>query len=247
MMPFLLQNLALAAILISFCAATPYIHIENLSKESICYKVEYSDGAGTFPNNANCGATGPQVAGFWLAPGQSNFTTKATNATGHFFNGAITAMLNNKNTCGARNEINFSNVNMPFYDVDYQYGISDGTCGPLDGSNLSGERDTLGKANKAWRTLNSTTKGQLLNNSSQYLRQGANGSLTYINMDMGAWPNRIDVIQFFQVTAGFKAYMCPGSEDNVVWPKTSTHARLVGLADQQTRSAVTDTIVITSY
>ena len=246
-MLFLLKNLALAALLISFCAAMPYIHIENLSKQRICYKVEYSNGTGTFPNNTDCGATGDQVAGFWLAPGQRNFTTKATNATGHLFNGAITAVLNNKTTCGARNEINFSNATMPFYDVDYQYGISDGTCGPPNSSYLSGERDTLGKANKAWRTLNSTTKSQLLRNSSQYLRQGANGSLTYINMGMEAWPNRIDVIRFFQATAGFKAYMCPGSVANVVWPKNSTHARLVDLADQQTRNAVTDTIVITSY
>lgn len=245
-MLFLLKNLALAAILISSCAATPSIRIENLSKQSVCYKVEYSTGTGTFPNNTDCGATGDQVAGFWLGPGQSNFT-KATNANGHLFNGAITAVLNNKTARGARNEINFSNPTMPFYDVDYQYGISDGTCGPPNSSHLSGERDTLGKANKAWRTLNSTTKGQLLQNSSQYLRQGANGSLTYINMGMEAWPNRIDVIRFFQVTAGFKAYMCPGSVDNVIWPKNSTHAKLVDLADRQTASAVTDTIVITSY
>lgn len=246
-MLFLLKRLALAAVLISFCAATPSIRIENLSKQSVCYKVEYSDGTGAFPNNTDCGAAGDQVAGFWLALGQSNFTVKATNATGHLFNGAITAVLDNKTTCGARNEINFSNATMPFYDVDYQYGISDGTCGPLNSGNLSGERDTLGKANKAWRTLNSTTKIQLLENSSQYLRQGANGSLTYINMGIEAWPNRTDVIWFFQVTAGFKAYMGPGSVDNVIWPKNSTHARLVDLADQQTTSAVTDTIVITSY
>lgn len=246
-MLFFLKDLALAATLISSCAATPSIRIENLSKQSVCYKVEYSTGTGTFPNNTDCGAIGDQVAGFWLGPGQSNFTTKATNATGHLFNGAITAVLNNKTARGARNEINFSNPNMPFYDVDYQYGISDGTCGPPNSSQLSGERDTLGKANKAWRTLNSTTKSQLLQNSSQYLRQGANGSLIYINMGMEAWPNRIDVIRFFQVTAGFKAYMCPGSVDNVIWPKNSTHAKLVDLADQQTASAVTDTIVITSY
>ena len=240
------KSLALAATLISLCAATPHILIQNLSKQRICYKVEYSNGTGVFPNQTVCGATGPEIAGFWLDSGHSK-GFKATGSTGQHFNGAITAVLNNNKDRGARNEINFLNPTKPFYDVDYQYGISDGTCGPPNSTNLSGERDTLGKANKAWQTLNQTMKNDLLK-FPQYLRQDANGSLTYINMGVEAWPTlALEVIRFFQVTAAFNAYMGPGSQAGVSWPKNSMHEKLVALADRQVLSALTEMIVITSY
>ena len=246
MMLFPRKSLALAATLISFCAPTPYIQIQNRSKQGICYKVEYSNGIGVFPNETVCGVTGIEIAGFWLDSGQSK-AFKATGSTGQHFNGAITAVLNNNKDRGARNEINFSNPTMPYYDVDYQYGISDGTCGPPNSTNLSGERDTFGKANTAWKTLNQATKNELLR-FPQYLRQDANGSLTYINMGVEAWPDLApEVIRFFQVTAAFKAYMAPGSQANVTWPKNSMHEEVVALADQQTLNALTDQIVITSY
>ena len=238
--------MALAAIIISFCAPTPHIRIENRSKQSICYRVEYSDGTGAIPKDTDCGIPGDGIAGFWLRPSQQS-VYKAINATGQPFNGAITAIINNEK--GARNEINFSNTTMPYYDVDYQYGISDGTCGPPNSTReyLAGEKDALGKANIAWRSLNQTTQKSLLDKGPQYLYQGPNGSLTHINMSIDAWPDRADVIQFFQLTAGFKAYMSPGSVGDVTWPTNSLHAKLVDLANQQTRSALTDMIVVTSY
>ena len=250
-MLFLGKGLALVAMLVSFCASTPYIRIQNLSQKPICYKVEYSSGTGAFPNETACGAIGAEVAGFVLDPGKSR-GFKATGSDGQLFNGAITAMLNDKANTGARNEINFLNPAMPFWDVDYQYGISDGTCGPPNSTHLSGERDTLGKANKAWQTLDQTTKTHLLG-FPQYLKQDASGSLTYINMgpeawENGAWANTaLDLIRFFQVTAGFKAYVSPGSVAGQTWPENSPQQELVDLANQQTLSASTDTLLVTSY
>ena len=246
--------LALAAILIAFSTSTPissgtstpHIRIDNKSKDRICYKVEYSNGTGIFPKDAVCGgAEGPQVAGFWLSSGEQK-VVQATNSSGIGFNGAITTVLNKQSLLGARYEINFSNITNPFWDVDWQYGITDGTCGPLNSNHLTGERDTLGKANAAWRTLDQTKKNHL-RQFPEYLKQGANGSLTHINMTVGAWPERADVIQFFQETAGFKGYVGPGSVNGAIYGKDSTLQKLVDLADLQTTSDVTNTIAITSY
>ena len=246
---------ALAAILISVGTSspispgtpTPQIRIDNKSKDRICYKVEFSNGTGIFPQDAVCGgAQGPQVAGFWLNAGEQK-VVPATNASGIGFNGALTTVLNKQSLLGARYEINFSNLTDPFWDVDWQYGISDGTCGPLNnGNHLTGERDTLGKANAAWRTLDQTKKQQLLQ-FPEYLVAGANGSLTQINMTVDAWPERADVIQFFQETAGFRGYVGPGSVTDQQYGKDSELQKLVHLADLQTTSDVTNTIVITSY
>ena len=253
-MLLLRKVLALAAILISFgtstpissSTSTPHIRIENKSKDRICYKVEFSNGTGIFPKDAVCGgAEGPQVAGFWLGSGQHK-VVEATNSSGIGFNGAITTVLNKQSLLGARYEINSSNITDPFWDVDWQYGITDGTCGPLNSKHLTGERDTLGKANAAWRTLDQTKKNQLLK-FPEYLVQGANGSLTHINMTIDAWPERADVIQFFQETAGFKGYVGPGSVNGAIYGKHSTLQKLVNLADLQTTSDVTNTIAITSY
>ncbi|KAF6236130.1 hypothetical protein HO173_005759 [Letharia columbiana] len=241
-MLFLQKTLTLAAILISFCAPMPLIRIQNISKENICYMVEYSNGTGTFPNETICGID----RGFWLNSGQTK-DFKATGFDGEHFNGAVTAWLKNNTFRGARNEINLLNQSMAWYDVSYQYGISDGTCGPANSSDLSGEKDSLGKANSAWKTLSYPIKRQLLK-SPQYLRQGKNGSLVHINMGVEAFPyGAPDVVMFFQATAGFKAYMGSGSATDVTWPPNSVQAELVPLADKQTLSAPTDHIVITSY
>ena len=245
-MLYLRKSLALAAILISSCAPTPEIHVNNNSNESIYYKVEYSNGTGVFDDNAVCAeAKGDLVAGFWLSSGQTKIL-KATNSNGIAFNGAITAVINNT-FIGARNEIDYTNLTVPFFDVSYQYGITDGTCGPPNKSPLAGERDTLGKANTAWKTLNQTMKNHLLR-FPRYLKQDdVNGSLTFINMTIDAWPARLDVINFFQATAGFKAYMGPGSVKDVTWSKNSTQQKVIDLADKQTMSTKTDTIIINSY
>ena len=243
-MLFLQNSLALAAILISFCASTPLIRVHNFSKERICYKVEYSNGTGAFPQEAVCDdAKGIQVGGFWLDPNQTKEVT-AIGKDGQRFNGAITAVLKNNTIQGARNEINLLNTTMSWYDVDYQYGISDSTCGPFNSTNFSGERDALGKANAVWKTLNQTMKTELLAYP-QYLSE-SNGSLVVISMGIDAWPSLAPkAIWFFQVTAGFKAYMSPGG--NITYPKNSTLSTLQDLANKQTLADPSDHFLITSY
>ena len=191
------------------------------------------------------GIGGPNIAGFSLSPGEHK-VVKAINSSGIGFNGALTTVINNI-TLGTRYEINFSNLIYPYWDVDYQYAITDGTCGPPNSSKTSGERHTLTKANKAWKTLNQTRKNQLLK-FPQYLKQDdANGSLTYINMGVEAWPARADVIEFFQLTADFQGYMGPGSVDGTIYEKNSTLQKLVHLADLQTKSEPAHSVVVTSY
>lgn len=225
--------------------------------------MEYSNGTGAFPNTTVCGAAqGPKIGGFWLNSGQT-WDTKAIGSDGENFNGAITAVLENNTVWAARNEINLLDSSIAWYDVDYQYGISGSTCGPAnDSSRLSGERDPLGTANRAWGTLNQTTKNQLLA-FPKYLREGENGSLTYINMDLAAWPylppgvapgsdtplnpETLAVLTFFQLTAGFNAYMSPGSVEGMDWPDNTIQKDLVGNADRQTRNVSADHFFITSY
>ncbi len=242
-MLFTRKTLALAALLASFCTPTPQILVQNHSKQSICYKVEYTSGIGAFPNKTICGATGVAIGGFRLDSGQS----LPVDATG--FNGGISAVLNDNTYVGARNEINFEvNPAKPFWDVDYQYGISDGTCGPLNSNNLRGERDALGKANTAWHTLSASKRDYLTKKFPDYLKQDASGSLTYITMTIDAWPSKaLEVIEFFQVTANFSAYMSPGSESNKNYSDDPAREEDVKLADADTDAATTDEIVITSY
>lgn len=219
--------------------------------------VEYSNGTGIFPNVTHCGGDqGYEVAGFELNAGLSKDFT-AVDSYGQRFNGAITAWVNNS-TRGARNEINLLNVTETWYDVDYERGISGSTCGPAnDYSAASGEPDPLGQANKAWKTLGRAAKMQLLALPT-YL-QGNNRALNYVHMDKAAWPylapgeasrplnpKLLAVIAFFQKTANFNAYICPGSVEG--WtPPTNFTQELVGLADKQSRSSSSDHMVITSY
>ncbi len=246
------EILALAATLISFCAPSPLlrppprIRVQNLSREPICYKVEYSNGTGTFPTEAVCDdAKGNQVGGFWLDPNQTREFTAIGKDDGQRFNGAITAVLKNNTVQGARNEMNLCNDTVSWFDVDYQYGISSGTCGPLNSSNLSGEKDALGKANAAWKNLNQTMKTELLTYP-QYFNQ-SNGSLVDISMRIDAWPYlALKPIWFFQVVASFKAYMSPGGK-NTSLPTDSLQYTLQELANGQTFQGPSDHFVVTSY
>lgn len=225
----------------------PHVSIRNFSNQNICYSVEYSNGTGAFPSSAICGGVkGNETGGFWLDSGKIK-EVNAIGLDGQPFCGAITAMLDNNTLTGARNEMNFLNARQTYYDISYEYGISDGTCGPADGSNPAGELHTLSKANKAWRSLNQTTKDYLLT-FPDYLKQGGNGSLDYINMNINAWPDLApDVVYFFQATAGFQGYMGSGSVRDVEYPAGSLRNISVGLADKQCRSSPSNQFVITSY
>lgn len=257
-MLILRKTLALAAILISFCTPKPQISVRNHSNQTICYKVEYSNGTGAFPSveysnrtfdfpSAICGAAnGTKTGGFWLKSGQA-MDVDATGIDGVPFNGAITPVLNDNSFIGPRCEVNLLNASVTYYDMSYQYGISDATCGPAGNTNLAGERYPLQKANKAWKTLNQTMKNHLLT-FPEYLKQSKNGSLDYININLKAWPIYApEVVYFFQITAGFQGYMGPGSVENVTYPAGTIQNISVKAADAQVKSSSSRQIVIDSY
>ena len=252
------KTLALAAILISLCTPTPNISVRNLSNQTICYKVEYSNGTGAFPSveypnrtfafpSAICGqANGTGTGGFRLQSGQT-LDVDATGIDGLPFNGAITPVLNDNSFIGARCEVNLLNATVTYYDMSYEYGITDATCGPADGINLAGERYPLLKANKAWTTLNQTTRNHLLS-FPEYLKQGKNGSLDYINMNLNAWPTYApEVVYFFQITAGFRGYMGTGSVRGVTYPAGTIQNISVDAANAQVLNSPSRQIVIDSY
>ena len=240
------KTLALAAILTSFCTPTPHISVRNFSKQDICYEVEYSSGIGAFPSEAICGTVkGSGTGGFWLKTGQVR-EFEAIGHNGTRFNGAITPALEDNQFTGCRNELNFLDPNLTYYDMSYSYGISDGTCGPANGTSHSGERHALMKANRAWKTLNQTTKDHLLTHN-DLLKQGKNGSLDYINMTVDAWPQAPDVVYFFQVTAGFQGYMGPGSVKDIEYKPGTIQNISVGVADRQVQHSPSDQFYVTSY
>ena len=247
-MIYLPKTLALAAILTSLSAADPLVRIQNYSNQNICYMVEYSSGVGTFPTEAACNnEQSATVAGFWVNSGQ----VREFNAPG--FNGAITAILSGNTIRGARHEINFVDPGETWYDVDYEYGISDSTLGPIGGqdtedghNSLAGEPDAYAKANAAWVHLDPATKSQLLA-FPQYLAQADNGNLDWINMDTAGPAVAPAVVYFFQITADFTAYLNPGSvAGRWVDPNTSQDVAKTA-ADKKTWLVGTDQMVITSH
>ena len=248
-MIYLPTTLALAAILTSLSAATPLVQIQNYSNQTICYLVEYSSGAGAFPTEAACNNDqGAMIAGFWVNSGQ----TREFNAPG--FNGAITAILSGNTIRGARHEINLAaNPGQTWYDVDYEYGISDSTLGPIGGqdtedghNSLSGEPDAYAKANAAWVHLDPATKSELLA-FPQYLAQADGGSLDWIHMDINAPVVAPAVVYFFQITADFTAYLNPGSVAGQWVDPGTSQAVAKTAADKKTWLVGTDQMVITSH
>ncbi|MCJ1454309.1 hypothetical protein MMC28_004662 [Mycoblastus sanguinarius] len=186
-----------------WAASDSLVYINNTSPADICYKVEFSSGL--FPTDTTCDSS----PGFVVKAGQT-----VSLHTGAGFNGAITAIINNVK--GIRNEINFAAApGGTWYDTDYELGMSDGTLGPADGrqrsnggqrfSSLSGEQNTLAKANAAWPET--TNKAELTTYNS-YIAQGSDGKLVHVYMDGNA-PEV--VTEFFQLTANFTAYIGPGS------------------------------------
>ena len=138
-----------------------------------------------------------------------------------------------------------------WYDVDYQLGISNSTLSPTDSQpqninghqlpSVSGEQNTLAKANAAWPKT--TNKAQLLV-SSYYLQQGSTGELTHIYMDVNA---PADVVQFFQLTASFTAYIGAGSVASVSVAPNTVQGDMVQTADEKSWFVNTQAMVITAY
>ena len=198
----------------------PVVTIINTSSQDKTYDVETDSGApkSAFQSCAGCITVGAgQTVNFHPGP----------------FNGALTA----NHHAGTRHELNF--VSQPgscWYDDDMQYGMSDETLGPSDHSGrISGEQDTLAKANAAWSHTDSGTQQTLLD--SGYFA-GDHQKLTMVRMD-GSAPQ--SVISWLQVDADFDAYIGAGS----VAGQGSTP--LDHAADQQTAFCGTNKMTITVY
>lgn len=223
---------ALATFLTTISATS--ITFQNMGSANICYMAELSSG--TFPSPTTCA----QGTGIAVSAGQT--TTVPLSPT---FNGALTAWTNNVR--GARYEINFAaTAGSTWYDADYQLGMSSGTVGPSDNrklstgqSSLSGEPDVLAKANAAWpHTANQAALLAFPN----YLKQGPNGQLSFVYCDTDA-PQV--VIDFFQVTAEFDAYIDAGSVAGVT--PSAADAEAVRMADAQSLQVDTQDMSIIAH
>lgn len=233
-MPTFHNLAALAAVLATASASS--ITFQNVGSQNICYMVEISSG--TFPSTTVCG----------LAPGiPVNAGQTTTIDLDPSFNGALTAWTGSGSIRGARYEINFAaTTGSTWYDADYQLGMSDGTVGPSDNrklangeSSLSGEPDTLAKANAAWPQ---TTNQAALLAYPNYLKQGSDGTLTYVYCDSNA-PQV--VIDFFQVTADFSAYIDAGSVAGVT--PSAADAEAVKMADAMSLQVDTQDMTIVAH
>ena len=222
----------LAAILATASASS--ISFQNTAATDLCYMVELSSG--TFPSTGPCGLG----QGISVKAGQ----TVDLNIDPSF-NGALNAFTNGVR--GARYEINFAaTAGSTWYDTDYQMGMSDGTLGPIDNrrlangqNSLSGEPDCLAKANAAWP---STPNQAALLAFPQYLTQGSNGGLTFVYCDSNA--PRV-VIDFFQVTADFTAYIDAGSVAGVT--PSAADAQAVKMANANSYQVDTQDMKIVAY
>lgn len=124
--------------------------------------------------------------------------------------------------------------------------MSDGTVGPTslqpldNGQNsLSGEPDCLAKANAAWPTT--ANKADLLAYT-QYLKQGSDGTLTFVYSDSNS-PQV--VIDFFQVTADFTAYIDAGSVAGVT--PSAADAEAVKMANANSYQVGTQDMTIIAH
>ncbi|KAL8790377.1 MAG: hypothetical protein Q9195_006395 [Heterodermia aff. obscurata] len=142
---------------------------------------------------------------------------------------------------GTRHEVNFRG-SPTWYNADMQYGMSNSTLGPTDGSkridggdSLAGEQDCLAKANAAWGDLDAGTQSSLLNTG---FLQGSSAGLSMVSMGSSA-PR--SVVRFFQMTADFNAYVDAGS---VVGETTDDMGKV---ADQFSYSVTTNKLTITAY
>lgn len=227
------HTLATLATILATASASS-ITFQNAGSNDICYMAEVSSG--TFDYNTPCGlGTGIPVKAGQTTPVDLDPT----------FNGALTAWTNGVR--GARYEINFAaTAGSTWYDSDYQLGMSDGTVGPSDNrklsngdSSLSGEPDTLAKANAAWP--DTTNKAALLAYG-DYLKQASDGKLSFVYCDTNA-PQV--VIDFFQVTADFDAYIDAGSVAGVT--PSAADAEAVKMANANSLQVNTQDMTIVAH
>lgn len=196
--------------------------------------------SGTFPTTTTCGpSTGISV------PAGAKTTVPLDGS----FNGALTAWTGQDNKIrGARYEVNFAvSATSTWYDADYQLGMSDGTIGPLDNRkllngqpSLTGEADTLAKANAAWPPPEAAA---LLAHPEYFKQEGGSGKLSFVYCDANA-PQA--VIDFFQVTAEFDAYIDAGSVAGVS-SSGAEDAQAVRMADLKSLEVGTQEMLIVAH
>lgn len=235
-------------------SAAPSITFQNASPHDICYGAELSSG--TFPSTTLCGPPSSPTTGITVPAGAT--TTVPLPAS---FNGALTAWTTGPaagppRTRGARYELNFAaSATSTWYDADYQLGMSDGTLGPRDHrpllnggqhpSSLTGEPDTLAKANAAWP--HADDRAALLAYP-EYIRADEDGGkLTFVYCDADA-PSV--VVHFFQVTATFEAYVDAGSVAGVGGGPAGgggVDAQAVRMADVKSLEVGTQEMLIVAY
>ena len=124
-----------------------------------------------------------------------------------------------------------------------EYGMSNSTLAPTDGSKridggdpLAGEQDCLAKSNAVWSDVDWNTQNALLETG--YLNGTSGGHLTAVSMGAGA---PLNVVEFFQMTADFNAYVCAGSVIGV------TSDDMAKAADKFSYSIATNKLTITAY
>lgn len=135
-----------------------------------------------------------------------------------------------------------------FYDASMEMGLSPATLGPLDHRplpdgrpSLAGEQDPLAKANAAW--LRSPRRWELLRYPRYLVAAHRGERLVWVYSDKEA---PFVVRAFFQLEAGFQAYMAPGSVKG--WkPRTALEKELTRVQDEKSVWVRTQDMVVTVY
>ena len=185
----------------------------------------------------------------------NGFHVPAGNLTelcpGNEFVGALTA-FHSSGLRGARFEINFSDQQHTFYDVDYEMGLDNATLGPANGeprvvdggnmSSLAGEVNVIARINEAFQKLDDEHKRQVYVEG--YIKVNDNGDVNEAKMDKDAPPA---VVRFLQLDAKLNGYVFPGSGTAEVLEARSTAGEMGKAADAFTWSTRCRRMVLTAY
>ena len=212
----------------NFAASDPLITFVNSAGSDQVYQIQgNSDNPGTA-----YGSGKSPLPPFTVPAGQT-----IDFHPGVGFVGAFSA----DNGQGTRHEVNFRG-SPTWYNADMEYGMSNSTLGPTDGSkridggdSLTGEQDCLAKANAAWGDVDAGTQSSLLDTG---FLQGSSAGLSTVSMGSSA-PR--SVVKFFQMTADFNAYVDAGSITG------ETTDEMGKVADQFSYSVTTNKLTITAY
>ena len=208
------------------------VYLKNKSAQDICYYLEFSSGAFLCPDTCNFDRDSlPGSAAGIVVPANSSrtvFTNSGFNGPFNVIIDGVTKTRDNGSSIymhgvrGARHEINFAaEPNGVWYDIDYEFGLSNSTIAPSDGRptssgspSLQGETNILAKANAVWQDITTIEKWALVTYP-DYIGiapgpspEFPHGNITRLHHDKGA-PPEIDF--FLQMSVGLQGYVVPGS------------------------------------